>query len=109
MSIGRRPCVIHFDPNAFLGDSNSFASPQSSPSPAYAIGAGINWYMNQNFKIQLNTTIRCVARKLRSCALPAHGQFGIARYQLTVLRRPESSAICARNPHSRLILELSIA
>jgi phosphate-selective porin OprO/OprP len=45
---------LHFDPNAFTGGSGSFANPQSAPSAAYAIGAGINWYMNQNFKIQLD-------------------------------------------------------
>ena len=46
--------TLHFDPDAFLGGSSSFANPQSSPSAAHAIGGGVNWYMNQNFRIQLD-------------------------------------------------------
>ena len=45
---------LHFDPEAFSDGANSFANPQTSPLAAYAIGAGVNWYMNANFKIQLD-------------------------------------------------------
>jgi len=45
---------LHFDPEAFSDGANSFANPQTAPLAAYAIGAGVNWYMNANFKIQLD-------------------------------------------------------
>ena len=45
---------IHFDPQSFSDGINSFASPTAAPEAAHAIGTGINWYLNPNFKVQLN-------------------------------------------------------
>lgn len=45
---------IRFDAGAFGGGAQSFANPQSSPLAAYAIGTGLNWYLNPNFKVQLD-------------------------------------------------------
>jgi phosphate-selective porin OprO/OprP len=45
---------IRFDEQAFSGGANSFASATSSVMDAHAIGTGINWYLNQNFKVQLD-------------------------------------------------------
>ena len=45
---------LHFDPAAFVGGAGSFADPATAPHAAHAIGTGINWYLTQNFKIQLN-------------------------------------------------------
>ena len=45
---------IHFDPDAFAGGSASFANPASSVRNARALGFGLNWYLSQNFKWQLN-------------------------------------------------------
>ncbi len=45
---------IHFDPQAFADKSDSFASLSSSAQAAHAIGSGVNWYLNPNFKVQLD-------------------------------------------------------
>jgi phosphate-selective porin OprO and OprP len=45
---------IHFDRAAFLGGAGSFANPTSAPLAAHAFGTGVNWYLTQNFKIQLD-------------------------------------------------------
>jgi len=45
---------IDFDDVAFAGGNDSFANPASAVSAAKAIGVGINWYLNENFKLQLN-------------------------------------------------------
>jgi phosphate-selective porin OprO/OprP len=45
---------IHFDPQSFSDGINSFANPTAAPQAARAIGTGINWYLNPNFKVQLN-------------------------------------------------------
>lgn len=45
---------IAFDADAFTGGAASFADPARSVRAARDIGAGVNWYLNQNFKWQLN-------------------------------------------------------
>ena len=45
---------VDFDPDAFTGGSASFANPATSVSAAQDVGVGVNWYLNQNFKWQLN-------------------------------------------------------
>jgi len=45
---------IHFDDDAFSGGATSFANPASSVRKADALGFGLNWYLSQNFKWQLN-------------------------------------------------------
>jgi phosphate-selective porin OprO/OprP len=45
---------IHFDQQAFTDGTSSFASPTSSPTAAHAIGTGVNWYLNPNYKLQLD-------------------------------------------------------
>ncbi|HVN98539.1 MAG TPA: porin [Steroidobacteraceae bacterium] len=45
---------ISFDPDSFTGGSASFANPATSVQAARAIGLGVNWYLNQNFKWQLD-------------------------------------------------------
>jgi phosphate-selective porin OprO/OprP len=45
---------IDFDDAAFDGAAASFANPATAVSDAGAIGLGVNWYLNQNFKWQLN-------------------------------------------------------
>jgi phosphate-selective porin OprO/OprP len=45
---------ITLDPAAFAGGSASFANGTSSVQGARAVGVGLNWYLNQNFKWQLN-------------------------------------------------------
>ena len=39
---------------AFAGGANSFADPAASPSQASAYGVGVNWYLNENYKWQLD-------------------------------------------------------
>ncbi|MGA2024974.1 MAG: hypothetical protein ABSH23_09465, partial [Steroidobacteraceae bacterium] len=39
---------------AFEDGVNSFANPLTAPRAAYAVGSGVNWYMNRNFKVQLD-------------------------------------------------------
>jgi phosphate-selective porin OprO/OprP len=46
--------VLSFDPLAFIDGNNSFANPATSPRAARAIGTGANWYLDRNFKIQLD-------------------------------------------------------
>ena len=45
---------IRFDPAALAGGALSFADPHSSVLAAYAVGTGVNWYLNPNFKVQLD-------------------------------------------------------
>lgn len=45
---------IHFDPGSFSGGAASFANPLSSVSAARALGVGVNWYLNANFRMQLD-------------------------------------------------------
>jgi phosphate-selective porin OprO/OprP len=45
---------IRFDPGSFTGGAASFADPARSASSAQSAGAGVNWYLNQNFKLQLD-------------------------------------------------------
>ncbi|HXN09906.1 MAG TPA: porin [Steroidobacteraceae bacterium] len=45
---------ISFDPQAFVGGGNSFANPATAARSARAIGAGANWYLDRNFKFQLD-------------------------------------------------------
>jgi phosphate-selective porin OprO and OprP len=45
---------INFDPDAFSDAGASFASLLSSPRTARAVGGGVNWYLNSNFKTQLD-------------------------------------------------------
>jgi phosphate-selective porin OprO/OprP len=46
--------VLSLDEAAFEGGSGSFANPLTSPRVARALGGGINWYLNRNFKTQLD-------------------------------------------------------
>ena len=46
--------AIRFDEAAFIGGANSFANPASDPLSAHALGVGLNWYLNFNFKVQLD-------------------------------------------------------
>jgi phosphate-selective porin OprO/OprP len=43
---------ISFDPDSFTGGAASFANPNNSPRKATAVGGGVNWYLNQNVKLQ---------------------------------------------------------
>jgi phosphate-selective porin OprO and OprP len=45
---------LDIDDDAFVGGTDSFANPASAATKASAIGVGANWYLNQNFKWQLN-------------------------------------------------------
>jgi phosphate-selective porin OprO/OprP len=45
---------LRFDRAAFDGGAGSFANPGSAPLAAQALGTGVNWYLNRNFKIQLD-------------------------------------------------------
>jgi phosphate-selective porin OprO/OprP len=45
---------IHFDQQAFTDGTSSFSSPTSSPAAAHAAGTGMNWYLNPNYKLQLD-------------------------------------------------------
>lgn len=45
---------ISFDPAAFSDAGASFANLLTSPRIARAVGAGVNWYLNSNFKTQLD-------------------------------------------------------
>lgn len=45
---------LDIDNDAFVGGGNSFANPASAASKATAWGVGVNWYLNQNVKWQLN-------------------------------------------------------
>jgi phosphate-selective porin len=46
--------AIRFDDAAFAGGAGSFADPANSVLAARAWGAGFNWYLNGNFKLQFN-------------------------------------------------------
>jgi phosphate-selective porin OprO/OprP len=45
---------LNFDRAAFAGGAASFANAASAPLAAHAWGTGVNWYLNRNFKIQLD-------------------------------------------------------
>jgi phosphate-selective porin OprO and OprP len=45
---------IHYDDNTFSDGSDSFANPVTSARAAHAIGAGINWYLTDNVRVQLD-------------------------------------------------------
>lgn len=45
---------LTFDDATFTGDANSFADPAASPRKASAVGVGLNWYLTQTVKWQLN-------------------------------------------------------
>jgi phosphate-selective porin OprO and OprP len=45
---------LDIDDDAFAGGANSFANPATASSKASAWGVGINWYLNQNYKLSLN-------------------------------------------------------
>jgi phosphate-selective porin OprO and OprP len=45
---------LNFDKATFEDGLASFANPLTAPRTARAIGAGINWYLNRNFKTQLD-------------------------------------------------------
>jgi phosphate-selective porin OprO/OprP len=45
---------IRFDDATFTGGAASFANPASAVRSAAALGLGVNWYLNQNFKWQLD-------------------------------------------------------
>ena len=46
--------AIDLDPDAFTGGSTAFANRTTSAQAARAIGLGVNWYLNQNFKWQMD-------------------------------------------------------
>ena len=45
---------LDIDNDAFIGGANSFANPATAASRANAWGVGVNWYLNQNYKLSLN-------------------------------------------------------
>ncbi|MET0661392.1 MAG: porin [Steroidobacteraceae bacterium] len=45
---------LDIDNDAFVGGANSFANPASAASKATAWGVGVNWYLSQNLKWQIN-------------------------------------------------------
>jgi phosphate-selective porin OprO/OprP len=45
---------LDIDDDAFTGGANSYANPVTAASKATAWGAGVNWYLNQNYKWSLN-------------------------------------------------------
>lgn len=45
---------LTIDEAAFAAGADSFANPATAPRRASAIGAGVNWYLNQNLKWVLN-------------------------------------------------------
>jgi phosphate-selective porin OprO and OprP len=45
---------LSIDDDAFTGGAASFANPQTSARKAKAAGIGLNWYLNQNVKWQLD-------------------------------------------------------
>ncbi|MGH8178363.1 MAG: OprO/OprP family phosphate-selective porin [Steroidobacter sp.] len=45
---------LDIDDDAFTGGVNSFANPDTAASKARAWGVGVNWYLNQNYKLSLN-------------------------------------------------------
>ncbi|MGH8261674.1 MAG: porin, partial [Steroidobacteraceae bacterium] len=46
--------ALRFDDAAFAGGADSFANPATSVRSARAIGIGLNWYLAENFKVQLD-------------------------------------------------------
>jgi phosphate-selective porin OprO/OprP len=48
---------LRFDDAAFFGGANSFADPARTPRSISAYGVGLNWYLNQNVKWQLDYEI----------------------------------------------------
>jgi len=45
---------LNIDDAAFAGGADSFANPATAATKASALGAGVNWYLNQNVKWVLN-------------------------------------------------------
>ncbi|HKQ83214.1 MAG TPA: porin [Steroidobacteraceae bacterium] len=45
---------LDIDNDAFVGGANSFANPASAATKATAWGVGVNWYLSQNLKWQIN-------------------------------------------------------
>jgi phosphate-selective porin OprO/OprP len=45
---------LDIDDAAFAGGADSFANPATAASKAFAVGLGVNWYLNQNIKWSLN-------------------------------------------------------
>jgi len=45
---------LDIDDDAFVGGADSFANPETAASKASAWGVGVNWYLNQNYKVSLN-------------------------------------------------------
>ncbi len=45
---------LTIDDDAFTGGAASFANPATSAHKARAAGVGLNWYLNQNVKWQLD-------------------------------------------------------
>ncbi len=45
---------LHVDDAAFIGGANSFSDPARTPRSISAVGVGLNWYLNQNVKWQLD-------------------------------------------------------
>jgi len=41
---------LDIDEAAFAGGSGSFADPCASARQAHAVGAGVNWWFNQNLR-----------------------------------------------------------
>ncbi len=45
---------LTFDDDTFTGGANSFADPAASPRKATAVGVGLNWYLTQTVKWQVD-------------------------------------------------------
>jgi phosphate-selective porin OprO/OprP len=45
---------LSIDDDAFTGGAASFANPATAARKAKAVGVGLNWYLNQNVKWQLD-------------------------------------------------------
>jgi phosphate-selective porin OprO and OprP len=45
---------LDIDDDAFVGGADSFADPETAASKASAWGVGVNWHLNQNYKVSLN-------------------------------------------------------
>lgn len=45
---------LDIDDDAFTGGADSFANPATAASKASAWGVGVNWYLNENYKLSLN-------------------------------------------------------
>ncbi len=45
---------LRFDDAAFAGGANSFANPATAARDARAVGVGVNWYLSENFRLELD-------------------------------------------------------